>query len=120
MANAKPSLPDRQLALYRAVVDAFPEIEMKGASMPYTSLNGHMFSFIKPDGEVALRLPADRLADFIADFATQGTIRHGREMKEYADVTTSLLEDTEALKSHFQCSIDYISSLKPKATKRKQ
>ncbi len=41
-------------------------------------------------------------------------------MKEYADVPKRLLKKTEALKEHFAASIEYVGSLKPKATKRKR
>lgn len=51
---------------------------------------------------------------------TKQTIQHGRVMKEYADVPKRLLKKTEALKEHFAASIEYVGSLKPKATKRKR
>lgn len=31
------------LEFYNKLLTAFPKIELKGASMPYTSLNGNMF-----------------------------------------------------------------------------
>src|SRR6185503_8455133 len=57
MAKPKLTIPSDRLALYDALVAAHPEIERKGATMPYTSLNGHMFSFLSPAGAMALRLP---------------------------------------------------------------
>jgi len=50
-----PSLAAK-LELYRALVQTNPEVELKGASHPYTSLNGHMFSYLHPSGSLALRL----------------------------------------------------------------
>ncbi len=50
-------VPAEKLALYEKLVAANPNVERKGATMPYTSLNGHMFSFLTETGTVAIRLP---------------------------------------------------------------
>src|SRR6185437_1209527 len=54
------------LALYERLVATIPEVERKGATMPYTSVNGNMFSLFTKEGTVALRLPADERAAFLA------------------------------------------------------
>ncbi len=46
------------LDAYDALVATHPDVERKGAATPYTSMNGHMFSFLTPDGTLALRLSA--------------------------------------------------------------
>jgi hypothetical protein len=57
------SVPSDKLELYEKLVATNPKVERKGATVPYTSLNGHMFSYLSKDGKVALRLPpADREA----------------------------------------------------------
>ncbi len=119
MSKAKPELPEMELKLYDELVALFPEVVRKGASMPYTSVNGHMFSFLKPDGEMAIRLSHDELQAFIKKHRTKQTVQHGRAMKQYADVPKSLLKRNEALKEYFSASIEYVRTLKPKATKRK-
>lgn len=48
-----------KIALYDKLVATNPAIARKGASIPYTSLNGHMFSFITIEGKLALRLPKE-------------------------------------------------------------
>ena len=40
-------------------------------------------------------------------------------MKEYVEVPNALLEKTQELGKYFDLSYAYVSSLKPKATKRK-
>ena len=40
-------------------------------------------------------------------------------MREYVDVPEALLEKTTKLKKYFDISYAYVSSLKPKPTKRK-
>lgn len=107
------------LVLYEKLIAAHPKVERKGASMPYTSLNGHMFSFITSEGKMALRLPADALEAFLKKYKTKLCEQHGRVMKEYAVVPDSLLKKTAELKKHFSTSVDYIASLKPKPTKKK-
>jgi len=46
MAKANPKQYAASLALYEKLVATNPKVERKGATMPYTSLNGHMFSLL--------------------------------------------------------------------------
>jgi len=46
--------------------------------------------------------------------------QHGRMMKEYIVIPSTLLQNTEVLLGYLQKSYDYVSSLKPKATKKKK
>jgi hypothetical protein len=45
--------PQERLRLYEGDVEATPGVERKGATLPYTSRNGHMFSFLDPTGSPA-------------------------------------------------------------------
>ena len=40
------SVPSDKLELYEKLVATNPKVERKGATVPYTSLNGHMFSYL--------------------------------------------------------------------------
>jgi hypothetical protein len=42
--------PERQVALYEALIATHPEVERKGKSSPYTSINGNMFTILSADG----------------------------------------------------------------------
>ena len=53
------------LERYERLVATIPAVDRKGATLPYTSLNGHMFSFVADDGTVALRLDAGDRAAFM-------------------------------------------------------
>ena len=53
-----------KLELYKKLVATNPTIGQKGASVPYTSVNGPMFSYLSKDGKVALRLPAEEREAF--------------------------------------------------------
>ena len=46
-----------KLALYEKLVATNPKVERKGATVPYTSVNGHMFSYLSKEAKLALRLP---------------------------------------------------------------
>jgi len=107
------------LAHYEQLVQAFPEVERKGKTMPYTSLNGNMFSFIDKEGVLSIRLSAEHREAFIAKYNTELSVQHGRVMKEYVLVPHTLLSNTEELSPYFKQSLDYTGGLKPKATKKK-
>ena len=42
--------------------------------MPYTSLNGHMFSVLHKDGSVALRLPAAEREAFLKKYRQHAVV----------------------------------------------
>lgn len=105
---------------YDRLLDTIPAIERKGAATAYTSLNGHMFSFLTKEGILALRLPQDARNKFIEKYDSKITMQYGSVMKEYVDVPGDLLKRTDELKTYMQLSFEYIGSLKPKATKKKR
>lgn len=119
MAKA-PGIPAAKLELYEKLVANVPGVDRKGASMPYTSCNGHMFSFLCSPGTMALRLPEPEREAFLRKYKTKLCVQHGHVMKEYVIVPDSLLKKTTELKKHFQQSLDYVRLLKPKPTTRKK
>lgn len=108
-----------QLALYDALVARFPDIKRKGKKNPYTSVNGHMFSFLGKDGVLCLRLSKTDRETFLAEHKTKISVSYGATMKEYVDIPADLLADTEQLIPYFESSYAYVSGLKPKPTKKK-
>jgi hypothetical protein len=105
-------------ARYAAVVAMVPEAELKGATMPYTSLNGNMYSYLHPSGRFALRLAKGERERFLEEHATTLFEAYGIIQKEYVTVPAALLADTARLTPYFRASYDYAASLKPKPTKR--
>ncbi len=120
MAKAAPNAPEDKVALYEKVVTATAGAERKGATMPYTSTNGHMWSYLGKTGVVALRLPTEAREAFLEKYDTKLSEQHGIIQKEYVDVPPALLEKTKELAKHFAASLKYVSALKPKATTRKK
>lgn len=96
-----------------------PRIERKGAANPYTSLGGHMFTYLNSSGALALRLPAAERVKFLKKYKTTLFEAYGAVMKEYVAVPDSLLKNTKELQNYFALSYQYVGSLKPKPTKKK-
>jgi len=109
---------ERNLTLYDKLIQLFPEIERKGKTMPYTSINGHMFSFLDKEGNMGLRMNASDRDSFLADYSSRLMEQHGRTMKEYVVVPVALLARTKKLATYFEKSYAYVGSLKPKPTKK--
>jgi hypothetical protein len=106
-------------ALYEKLIATHPKIEVKGAVNAYTSVNGHMFSLLRPQGEMALRLPADEREKFLQKYKTKLYEAYGAVMSEYVAVPDGLLQKTGEIKKYLAISYEYVSGLKPKATKKK-
>ena len=111
--------PDR-LALYERLVATLPGIEQKGATMPYTSVNGHMFSYLSKAGKLELRLPTELRDTFMKKYKASLCEQYGIVQKEYVEVPDALLGKTAELKKYFAASYEYVSALKPKPTTRKK
>ena len=115
MANGAAAVPADKLELYEKLVSTNPNVERKGAAVPYTSLNGHMFSFLTKDGTLALRLPPEERNAFLVKYKSSLCEQYGTVMKEYVEVPEALLRNTRELKKFFDLSYAYVGSLKPKA-----
>jgi hypothetical protein len=120
MPKAQSPIPADVLAAYAALVATLPQVERKGAAMPYTSINGHMFSFLGEEGRLALRLPSDERAAFLKKHKAKLCEQHGRVLEEYVEVPGALLKKTATMKPYFDSSYKYVAALKPKSTTRKK
>jgi hypothetical protein len=108
------------LALYEKLVATNPRVQRKGDTMPYTSLNGHMFSVLTKEGQLALRLPAEARDSFLKKYKTTLCVQYGHVMPEYVVVPDTVLKKTLELKKFFEVSHAYVGSLKPKPTTKKK
>jgi hypothetical protein len=120
MSKPSPKAPSESVALYEALLATIPAIERKGATMPYTSVNGNMFSLLTPEGILALRLPEAEREDFLKRYDTSLCVQYGTVMKEYVSVPAALLKNTRALSKYLDISYRYACSLKPKPTTKKK
>ena len=119
MSKAAPTIPADILDLYERLVATNPSVVRKGATMPYTSLNGHMFSFLTKRGTLALRLPAEERDAFLKKHKTKFCEQHGTVLEEYVEVPDALLKKTTELKKYFDMGYAYVATLKPKPTMNK-
>jgi hypothetical protein len=117
--RAKNEIPLDKMEQYDRLIAARPDIERKGAGLPYTSVNGHMFTFLTGSGALALRLPVEERKKFITTYRTTLVTAHGKVLDEYVAVPEALFKDTVELKKYLDISFDYVSSLKPKQARKK-
>jgi len=113
------SIPPERIAQYDQAIATLPDIARKGATVPYTSLKGHMFSFLTPTGSLVMRLPAGRREAFLERFDTVIHEAYGTVLKDWVVVPDTLLADTATLAPHIRASYDYVAGQKPKPTRRK-
>jgi hypothetical protein len=109
-----------KLELYERLLATNPKVERQGATVPYTSLNGHMFSYLSKEAKLELRLPAAEREAFLKKYEAKLCEAYGKVQPEYVEVPDSLLSSTHELKKYFDISYAYVSSLKPKATENKK
>jgi hypothetical protein len=119
MAKADPETYAANLKLYEKLVATNPSVQRKGATMPYTSVNGHMFSLFTREAWLALRLPTEQREAFLKKYKTKLCEQYGTVMPEYVEVPHALLKKTQELRKYFDLSYAYVSSLKPKPTTKK-
>ena len=112
--------PPEALEAYRSVVDGSQSgAEVKGAKNPYTSRNGHMFSFLDADGTMALRLSDELTDEFRSSFESGDVIQYGATMRGYSSVPAGLLADVETLTGWFDRSWEWIGTQPAKPAKKK-
>ena len=108
------------LACYERVVATNPAVERKGDTVPYTSVNGHMFSALHKDNTMALRLPEKERAAFLQKYRTSLASQYGVVQPEWVVVPDALLAKTKELQPYFAASYEYVAGMKPKATAKKK
>lgn len=113
-------LHKRNLSQYDALVATYPDIKRKGKANPYTSVNGHMTSFLMKEGHLALRMSKTDQAAFVEKHKTEPCISYNTVMKEYVVVPDEILHSLDEVKVYFEMSYGYVSGLKPKPTRKKK
>lgn len=89
-------------------------VEVKGAKNPYTSHNGHMYSFLTPEGSLALRLSDEHGAEFLDAHDSGPVMSYGSVMRGYVAVPDDVFEDIEAIGPWFDRARSWIATLPPK------
>lgn len=113
------SIPTDKLELYDQLIASFGKLERKGKTTPYTSLNGHMTSFLDKTGRMGLRLSQEQIEEFITEHRSMRMEQHGRTMKDFVVIPDSLLADQKSMLNYLELSTAHTAGLKPKPTKKK-
>lgn len=103
-----------RLALYDAIVEQCPRFDRKGKTVPYTSANGHMFSFLNKNAELGFRFSKEVQNQYFEKYKTTHFTSHNSVMKGYILITEDLLQNTTELVELLNQSFDYVMSLDPK------
>ncbi|MEJ8561461.1 hypothetical protein QTO30_09705 [Yoonia sp. GPGPB17] len=110
---------DAVLEIYDRLIAKHDGLARKGKATAYTAVNGNMFSFVGPDGEMCIRLPKDEIVAFGKDYANDPVIRHNSVMDGYVAVPKDLLHNYATLTVWFAKSVAFANGLKSKPTKKK-
>ena len=70
----KPDAPAERVDLYDELIEQLPGQKRKGAASAYTSLNGHMFSFVDKTGEFAFRYSDARKEELMEELGAKESI----------------------------------------------
>ena len=71
------SIPSDRMAAFDRLIATQPDLVRKGATIPYTSLNGHMTSYLTDSGSLVLRLSPEDRARFLAEHQTGLHVAYG-------------------------------------------
>lgn len=102
------------LKIYDQAVDLCPDFERKGKTVPYTSANGYMFSFINKDGELGIRFSTEDQQTLMEKHNTTIFKSHGAVMRGYILITNEMLGDLNLLAKYLMKGFKHAMSLPPK------
>jgi hypothetical protein len=106
---------------YTAYIKEWGKVERKGKKNPYTSHNGHMFTFLDTQNEyLAVRLSADEKKSFNEKHNQGDVIQYNSVMNGYVEIPSNMAKNKEEVFEMLDQSFDFINSLKPKPTKKKK
>ncbi|WP_262694584.1 hypothetical protein [Kordiimonas aquimaris] len=120
LAKAKNFVTDTAvLAAYKKMIDGVPEVEWKGATRPYTSWQGNMFSHINRDNIIGLRLSKTDLKIFMEEYDA-GLFEGypGFFQKEYVAMPPAIYDNVRIMRKWFRKAFANVSALKPKPTNK--
>lgn len=106
------------LSVYGAMIDSIEGVQRKGKTMPYTSMNGNMYSFLSKEGQIALRLGKEDKKIFNDEINPDPMIQYGAVMRGYVTIPENMLASPDQLNHWFKRCHDNAMTLKPKPTKK--
>lgn len=104
----------RKIQIYNEVLSKCMWLERKGKTMPYTSANGHMFSFFNKAGKIGFHFSKEVQKKYIEEFDTTLYSSYNATMKGYVLIPERMLSDLDNQAKYFDESYDYAMSLDTK------
>lgn len=111
------SLPEKQLKQYDLILSKIPFVERKGKTSPYTSVGGHMFTMMRKDGVVGMRLSKEEQNIFFERHDAEPFENYGSMIKDYVTVPEDVLMDTALMTAYVIKSYEYTKTLPKKPSK---
>ncbi|WP_432666567.1 hypothetical protein R9X47_09500 [Wukongibacter baidiensis] len=112
-------IPEKSLEQYDLIVSEIDGVERKGKGSPYTSINGNMFTMMRKDGVLGIRLSKEDRELFMEKYGAREFENYGSMIREYVEVPEKVLMDKEVMVDYLKRSFEYTKTLKAKATKKK-
>lgn len=103
-----------KLAHFKALTKTTPDAPLKGAGSKYTSMNGHMFAFLSPEGVLAFRLPEAEREAWLEAHPEAVVVQYDAVMSDYIGVDDETLGDGAALQALWGQVMDHARTLKAK------
>jgi len=104
----------KNLPLYRDLVERFFDDKVKGKANPYTSMNGNMFSFLDKAGVICLRMSKEDRIAYSGEFGTGDVIQYGSVMRGYVAIPEDRLLDPDTLVDVFNACLKNAKALPKK------
>ena len=105
---------EAQLKIYDELVSKCARFKRKGKTMPYTSVNGYMFSLFNKANEIGIRFSKEVQKKYIEEYNTTIYKSYNAIMRGYILITKEMLEDLNNVVKLLNESYDYAMSLEPK------
>lgn len=105
---------EKHLTIYDKIIATSSKFGRKGKTVPYTSANGYMFTFLNKDAEIGFRLPKAVAKEFIEKYNSGPFMSHGAVMKDYVIIPDALFDQMDLLADYLDQSYEYVMSLPPK------
>ena len=102
------------LKRYDDLVAQCNRFERKGKTMPYTSSNGHMFSFINKAGEFGIRFGKERQEELMKELNSDYFHSHNAIMKGYVLIPEIVFNNNKTMIDLLNESYEYVESLPSK------
>ena len=104
---------DRLIFLQNAIRN-IDDLELKGKTNPYCSVNGYMIVHLSVEGTLGIRLGESDRQNLIETHNTKLYEQHGRVMKAFVQVPDTIQSDAEQLKELINIAKDFAMTLKKK------